>query len=86
MELEAGAAERARELLQKALAAKDTREALKICEDFEMQVGPRLLPAGPPPSSCRLPGAAGSGVLPPRPHRTPWLARTACRGHPLAGV
>lgn len=40
MAWEAGAVERARELLQKALAAKDSKEALKICENFELQVSP----------------------------------------------
>lgn len=40
MDLDAGAAEWGREKLNKALAAKDSKEALKICEDFEMQVSP----------------------------------------------
>jgi len=38
MEMDAGTVERAFELLQGALASKNSREALKICEDFEMEV------------------------------------------------
>ena len=49
MDLEAVAAERTRGLLQGALAAKRTEDALKICEDFEMEVSstpPLPLPCG----------------------------------------
>ena len=47
MDFEAVAAERTRGLLQGALAAKRTEDALKICEDFEMEV------SSTPPCPCR---------------------------------
>jgi hypothetical protein len=43
--LEAGALERAQGLLQAALAAGNSEAALKICEDFEMEVTSRFPPA-----------------------------------------
>ena len=62
MALEAGAVELARELLQKALAVKDSKEALKICENFELQVSAaparvvvRLPPPPEPPAASRQP-------------------------------
>jgi len=38
IELEAGTVETAREMLTMALNKKNSQEALKICEDFELEV------------------------------------------------
>ena len=38
LELEASTVEKARALLQGALAGNKSEEALKICEDFELEV------------------------------------------------
>jgi hypothetical protein len=54
MEMDAGTVERAFELLQGALTSKNSREALKICEDFEMEV---LFPPCFPLSSAPVLGA-----------------------------
>jgi hypothetical protein len=43
IELEAGTIETAREMLTIALNKKNSQEALKICEDFELEVFPTYL-------------------------------------------
>jgi len=43
IELEAGTVERAREMLTMALNKKNSQEALKICEDFELEVFPAYI-------------------------------------------
>jgi len=72
MALEAGEVERARELLQKALAAKDSKEALKICENFELQVSPARARV-----VVRFAASAAQGAEPP-------AARRAKRGRARA--
>jgi hypothetical protein len=78
--LEAGAVERARELLHKALAAKDSKEALKICENFELQVSPARARV-----VLRFAASAAQGAEPPA-SRHAERGRARARAGSLSGA